>query len=135
MGRPGPHGAVKVVPGGVAVLRRGLKQVGEFARYDPPQHFVPGGLLQIGARWTAAYLVTYGGGANQPPRTISMDGKIVAREALTLPAGKFHAFRMETGGKSFDSKGEQPVPKTTVWMAPELPFSTATKPGQPKRRN
>lgn len=104
----------------------GLKQVGEFARYDPPQHFVPGGLLQIGARWTAAYLVTYGGGANQPPRTISMDGKIVAREALTLPAGKFHAFRMETGGKSFDSKGEQPVPKTTVWMAPELPVPVRT---------
>jgi hypothetical protein len=99
-----------------------LVSVGEISRYDPPQSYVPGGLLQVGQSWKAGYQVTWGRQMNLPPRTLTIEGRIVAREQVELPAGRFNAFRFETRNRAFDSRGEQPGTDTTVWMVPEVPF-------------
>jgi len=100
----------------------GLLAVGETSHYDPPQQYVPGGLLQVGRTWTSAYTVTFGESLKQPPRTQAGEARIVARERLTSPAGVFNTFRMEVTARSFDERGEQPAVQSTVWMAADLPL-------------
>ncbi len=112
----------------------GLLAMGEISRYDPPQQYVPGGLLQVGRSWASAYTVTFGSSLNFPPRTQAGEARIVAREQLNLPAGVFNTFRMEVTARAFDAKGEQPASQSTVWMVPDLPLpvrseSTLDTPG------
>ena len=100
----------------------GLLTVGDISHYDPPQQYVPGGLLQVGRTWASAYTVTFGSALKQPPRTQAGEARISAREQLNLPAGTFNTFRMEVTARSFDDKGEQPAVQSTVWMVPDLPL-------------
>ncbi len=99
-----------------------LVAVGEISRYDPPQSYVPGGLLQVGQTWKAGYQVTWGRQMNLPPRTLTVEGRIAAREQIELPAGRFNAFRFDTSNRAFDARGEQPASQATVWMVPDVPF-------------
>jgi len=117
----------------------GLLAVGEISRYDPPQQYVPGGLLQVGRTWASAYTVTFGSTLKTPARTQAGEARIVAREQLNLPAGVFNTFRMEVTARAFDDKGEQPATQSTVWMAPDLPLpvrseSTLDTPGVGKMK-
>lgn len=117
----------------------GLLAVGDISRYDPPQQYVPGGLLQVGLSWSSAYTVTFGPALKTPARTQAGAARIVAREQLNLPAGVFSTFRMEVTARAFDDKGEQPATQSTVWMVPDLPLpvrseSTLDTPGVGKMK-
>lgn len=116
-GTPGVPDTLQVMDG-----TGGLKSVGDSARFDPPQYTVPGGLLQVGKTWTSAYQVTYAPAMNTPARMMTMEGRIVARERVTVAAGTFDAFRMEVGGRAVDSRGEQPSPAVVLWMSPDIPM-------------
>jgi hypothetical protein len=107
----------------------GLTAVGNVSRYNPPQHYVPGGLLQVGKRWTEAYEVAMTG---QPVRTMTSEARVAAREPLTTPAGTFNAFRFDVSSRAVDARGEQPAAQVVVWMSPDVPMplrTEATVPG------
>lgn len=56
-------------------------------RFDPPQFAVPDGLLQINSKWPIAYSA----GKN----IVTGQGKVVAKERVTVPAGTFDTFKVQ----------------------------------------
>lgn len=59
--------------------------------YDPPFVIVPVGQLQVGRRWRGRTRRTVGGASDW----LDYDGRIVARERVTVPAGAFDTYRLE----------------------------------------
>lgn len=114
---PGVPDTLQVMDGSA-----GLKSVGDISTYDPPQYMVPGGLLQVGKTWTSAYQVTFKPSMNIPPRMMTAEGRVAARERITVAAGTFDTYRLEVGGRAVDSRGEQPAAAVVVWMAPDIPL-------------
>jgi hypothetical protein len=98
----------------------GLRQMGDVFSYDPPQSRVPGGLLQVGRTWSSAYQVTFGAKIRQPSRTQASTTRIVAREQVATPAGRFNAYRLENINRDADSGTT--ASRNIVWMTPELPL-------------
>ncbi len=87
---------------------------------DPPLSYVPGGLMQVGMRWTSAHQFTLSNKALfGRQRAVTLQNHIVAREPLALPAGNFNAFRIE----SIESKSDgSPSVRSVYWMVPDLPL-------------
>ena len=80
--------------------------------FDPPRQFSPAE-LQVGKKWTAAWKWT----ENGQVRFIWVDFQIVSRELVSVPAGSFHAFRVEGyGGDKFQG-GKI---RLTNWLVPGL---------------
>ncbi|MES2414805.1 MAG: caspase family protein [Pseudomonadota bacterium] len=90
----------------------------EQIRFDPPIRRAPAGLLQPGQRWLMAYEGKGPGGNTQT----TGDGRVIAREKITVPAGTFdtvkvtYQYRTATVGQNF-------VTDCTVWIAPSLPVN------------
>lgn len=65
----------------------------EFGTYDPPITTVPGSEFRIGKKWAGRSLLTRHDG-----RKIWIDYqvRVVARESVEVPAGKFDAYKIET---------------------------------------
>jgi len=89
-------------------------------RNNPPRYLTPGGLLQIGARWkSGAQAETWEGRSmGVPPSTVTR--KIVAREKITVPAGSFDAFRIET--ENLFQSGPITATRCQFWLAPDIPL-------------
>lgn len=85
-----------------------------YNRYDPPQYDVPGGLLQVGLQWPVAYATSTG-------TKVTGDGKVLAREKITTPAGTFDTFKILQTIKTVSASGEKNEIISTVWLAPEIP--------------
>ncbi|WP_172599988.1 caspase family protein [Sulfuricystis multivorans] len=77
--------------------------------------------LQVGKRWTLAYL-TQGKGQNKDMEfSNQMSARIDRREWVETPAGRFNAFVIETQGWSRTSRGQIEL-KFTYWVVPGLNF-------------
>jgi Caspase domain len=97
----------------------GLISVGDTLRLDPPQRPVPGGLMQLGMRWSVAVRGWVSAFPDKPVLTLA-SAHIAAREKLQLPAGEIDAFRVELSGSStLPSGGELPT-NTRYWVAPGM---------------
>ncbi len=64
------------------------------SRYEPAQPYIPAGVLQPGQRWRVAYVARGGIFTRNIP--VTGEGQIVARERITVPAGTFDTFRVQT---------------------------------------
>ena len=70
----------------------------------------------IGRQWHSRFMVSSrGGGANV---VSELDSRIVARESVTVPAGTFNAFRIESAGLNTFGN-EITESRIKRWMAPE----------------
>lgn len=63
-------------------------------RFDPPIVQYPSD-METGKRWLSAYVVTWPDGSQ---RNDYWDFKVLAQEDVTVPAGRFHAFRVSGHG-------------------------------------
>ncbi len=90
----------------------------------PPQYITPTGPLQQGKTWQIGFQARFTNKAIADvlgELTTVGEGRVVARERITVAAGTFDAFRIEvtetTTGKATTMRG-----KRTYWVAPELPI-------------
>jgi hypothetical protein len=83
-------------------------------QFDVPQQFSPAE-LQVGRKWTAAFKGTEDGRAN----SVSFDLHITRRETVSVPAGKFEAFRVEGHGWNWTNGHRLEL---TMWLVPGLNF-------------
>jgi uncharacterized caspase-like protein len=92
--------------------------------FDAPLQFAPE-LVQIGRKWRAASIIrrtVTGPFRNSGVETKSQqtfDLRIVRREKITVPAGNFDAFRIESTGTGADNNGTY-VLERTHWIVPGL---------------
>ncbi|RYG13844.1 MAG: caspase family protein [Burkholderiales bacterium] len=90
-------------------------------RNNPPPYLAPAGLLQVGSTWKQASQIEMLT-ANVPrlPPSTSIS-KILARESITIAAGTFNTFRIES--ETLYAPGG-PVKRNvcTFWVANDLPF-------------
>ena len=70
----------------------GAKGEGYSLSYDPPQDFFPAGLIQVGQRWKLAYNSI----SSQGTQTITGESRVLARERVTVGAGTFDTFKIES---------------------------------------
>jgi hypothetical protein len=89
----------------------------------PPQYITPSGPLQPGKTWQIGYQSRYLTKALQDALgelTTVGEGRVVAREKVTVAAGTFDAYRVEasdtTTGKDTNIRTSR-----TYWVVPELP--------------
>jgi uncharacterized caspase-like protein len=62
------------------------------ATLDPYQQWIPSGEYQIGKKWHTRSVMTPKGGR---PIWVELNGKVVAREMISVPAGIFDVYKME----------------------------------------
>jgi hypothetical protein len=82
--------------------------------FDAPRQFAPAE-LQVGRKWTAAFIATKGSSA----QSLYFDLQIVRREKVSVPAGTFDAFKIEATGWN-KSKGAKL--EVTLWLVPGVNF-------------
>jgi TPR repeat protein len=91
--------------------------------HTPPSYLVPSGLLQVGQSWKTGYEQEYSAKAlaDSIGKTTSVgQDRVVARERITVPAGTFDAFRIESESTSV-SKNLNLKISATRWVVPDLP--------------
>ncbi|MFA5889563.1 MAG: hypothetical protein WDA27_01200 [Actinomycetota bacterium] len=93
---------------GAAVTCLGVRQTNE-DDYSPPIRRVAFP-LKVGTKWTST--------SKTKSRTEKIRGTILARETLTLPAGKFDTFKVQVRGTL--SGGQEGTYVSTMWISPEL---------------
>ncbi len=71
----------------------------ESGRYDPPYPSVPGGVLQVGKRFTSRSILKPWTGASQ---WVDFDAQIVGIESVTVPTGTVQAYKVELRGQRQD---------------------------------
>ena len=90
--------------------------------FDPAIALLPGGEYQVGKRWSGRTTVTDGIATSQRPTFrkgwLEYEGRIVAKEKVTVPAGTFDAYKiqMDYSGQHLGRWRE------TYWMQPEWGF-------------
>jgi hypothetical protein len=108
------------VAGGTVSLSTGtvLTSIGETIydagggdSFDPPAPFLPADDLAVGKRWDTRYTVTVKSGAKNWEEK---EGKVVALESVTLPAGTFQAYKIEQNWKN----GWGSYGTSTMWVLP-----------------
>lgn len=113
------------VAGGIVSLNGGtvLTSIGETVydagtgnSYDPPTPFLPADDLAVGKKWHARMtLTTKNGSKNWEEK----EGKVVAIESITVPAGTFQAFKIEQSWKN----GWGNWGTSTSWTLPNSGFA------------
>jgi len=97
--------------------------------HTPPSYLAPAGLLQVGQSWKVGYEQEYSTRALTDAlgkiTSVGQD-RVVARERVTVAAGTFEAFRIESDvtsvGKTLNMKMT-----STRWVVPELPEPVKTE--------
>lgn len=82
--------------------------------FDVPRQFAPAE-LQVGRKWTAAFVVTTQGRT----ASVNFNVSIARREKLSVPAGSFDAFKIEATGWNA-TRGSQL--EVTLWLVPGVNF-------------
>lgn len=95
-----------------------------FSQMDPPRLELPASDYTIGKRWTYRGRQTpkFGPNAGQP-QLIHGTARIAALEEVSVPAGNFKAYRIET--EDFSEDGTHT--RTTRWMLPGWGYSIKVK--------
>lgn len=84
---------------------------GDGVRFGPSQYYATE--YSVGKKWTTRYPIIF---TNGDPDDVELDFKVVGREAVTVPAGTFDAFRVEGSGWIL---GKSVSLAVTYWVAPE----------------
>ncbi|CAN5729497.1 hypothetical protein BH11PSE7_BH11PSE7_04790 [soil metagenome] len=104
----------------------GMMGTDEGVRFNPPRYDVPGGLMQVGRRFSQAYEFSIDKNSAVTPYTVTQTGHIAARELITTQAGTFNAFRFEVTSRNSNSTSSKPAAEITVWISPDLPVPVRT---------
>lgn len=91
--------------------------------HTPPSYLAPSGLLQVGKSWQTGYEQEYATRALRDAvgtTTAVGQDRVVARERVTVAAGTFDAFRIESEMTSV-SKNQNIRITSTRWVVPDLP--------------
>lgn len=91
--------------------------------HTPASYLAPSGLLQVGQAWKTGYEQEYLNKAltDALGKTVAVgQDRVVARERVSVPAGTFDAFRIESESTSV-SKNMTLRITATRWVVPELP--------------
>lgn len=89
----------------------------------PPQYITPSGPLQPGKTWQIGYQARYLSKALADAigeLTTVGEGRVVARERITVAAGTFDAYRVEASDTT-TGKDTKTITTRTYWVVPELP--------------
>jgi Caspase domain len=84
--------------------------------YDPPRPFLPADDMAIGKKWSARVTITL---KNGDKNWEEVEGRIVAVETITIPAGTFKTYKIEQSGNN----GWNTRVKSTYWILPNSGFS------------
>ncbi len=82
------------------------------ATLDPYQQWIPSGEYQVGKKWHTRSIMTL---KNGRPLWVDLDGRVVARETITVPAGSFDTYKMEMEQTAQDGTRL----KITYWGQPD----------------
>jgi TPR repeat protein len=97
--------------------------------HTPPSYLAPSGLLQVGQSWKTGYEQEYATRAltDALGKTTAVgQDRVVAREKVTVAAGTFDAFRIESEMTSV-SKNQNIRITSVRWVVPELPEPVKTE--------
>lgn len=83
-------------------------------KFNPPITLMPAGLFQIGYKWNARTLFT--SARTNKQEWLEITGKVVGRETIEVPAGKFDTFKVEVN-MLYQSGNRM---KLTVWTDPSI---------------
>jgi S1-C subfamily serine protease len=95
------------LPGGYSLL--------EFSPYLPAD--MP---LKAGQSWKGVALEYYTAATGAGKQTTSVDARVVGRESVAVPAGRFDAWKIQTLGDGPGYQGMRADIKTTMWYAPTM---------------
>lgn len=114
------NGFVNYAGGGVGTTSGELVRRGDGTTFDPPLPQLPPDGLSVGKKWEARVGLTPGSGpAAGQKRWQEIQGKVVAYEEITVPAGTFRAYKIESEGiNAFGFRN-----KMTYWIEPTLASS------------
>jgi hypothetical protein len=101
-------------PWKLRVSHSGLQYNDRAGQYDPPVTLMPAGILQVGYKWNAR--TNFINAANNKQEWAEISARIVARELIEVPAGKFDTFKIET---SWLYQSGLRV-KQTIWTDPSV---------------
>ena len=85
-------------------------------QYDPPWPTAPGGVFQIGKKWSSRSIVTQ---PNGNKTWVDIDARIAAREKVTVPMGSFDTYRVDY--QFIWQNGSHT--KTTFWYHPDIGYA------------
>ncbi len=97
--------------------------------HTPPSYLAPAGLLQVGQSWKTGYEQEFTTRALSDTlgkiTSVGQD-RVVARERVTVAAGTFDAFRIESEATSIGKTLNMKL-ASTRWVVPELPEPVKTE--------
>ncbi len=74
------------------VAHAGAQHGDNSGKFDPPVTLMPAGIFQIGYKWHARAKFT--SARTNKPEWVDVSGKVVSRETIDVPAGKFDTFKV-----------------------------------------
>ena len=96
------------------VSHAGLQSSDNSGQYDPPITFMPAGVIQVGYKWRARTQFTPA--RNNTQEWLEIAAKVVSRETIEVPAGKFDTFKIEVA-MQYQSGHRS---KLTIWTDPAI---------------
>ena len=96
------------------VSHSGLQYGDSTGKFDPPVTLMPAGLVQVGYKWNAR--TNFTSARTNISEWLDISAKVVARETVEVPAGKFDTFRIEIA--SLFQSGFRL--KQTIWTDPSI---------------
>jgi Caspase domain len=91
--------------------------------YDPPRPNAPADGFAVGRKWSSRVGMTLGSGPSAgQKRWVEVEGRVVAFEDLTVPAGTFKAYKLEIN--QINAWGYRS--KLFVWVSPTFGLSLKT---------
>ena len=93
----------------------GVESNGFSLRYDPPQDFLPADLIQVGQSWKFGYAAIKSTSGSE---TVTGESKVISREKLTVGAGTFDTFKIESITYSTDANGPT---RCQYWISQNIP--------------
>jgi uncharacterized caspase-like protein len=96
------------------VSHAGAQHSDNSGKFDPPVTLMPAGKIQIGYKWQARTRFT--SSRTNIQEWLDVSGKVVARETIEVPAGKFDTFKVEVD--MWYQSGNRL--KLTIWTDPSI---------------
>lgn len=96
------------------VSHAGLQSGDNSGKYDPPITFMPAGIVQVGYKWRAR--TNFTNARNNAQEWLEVAAKVVARETIEVPAGKFDTFKIEVAMQYQSGHRTQ----LTIWTDPAI---------------
>lgn len=96
------------------VSHAGLQYSDNTGKFDPPITLMPSGIVQVGYKWRAR--TNFTNARNNSQEWLEIAAKVVARETIEVPAGKFDTFKIEVAMQYQSGHRTQ----LTIWTDPAI---------------